>query len=71
MLAVPPRLIMCLHDLNIEISRHYLLANLMCLSGGPLDIEKWFKQTHCVRYFTNIHFACFTMTPVEKSDTMC
>ena len=60
-----------LHDLTREKSRHYVSANQICWFGVHLLIEKLFNQTHCVRYFTNIHLGCFTIKPVEKPDTMC
>ena len=33
--------------------------------------RKCFNQTHCVNYFTNIHFVCLAVLPMNKSDTMC
>ena len=39
--------------------------------GVHLVIEDLFKQTHCVRYFTNIDLVCFVILPVNKVDTMC
>ena len=38
-----------------EKIRHSVLANLLCWLGLHLEIEQWFKKTHCVIYFTNIH----------------
>ena len=34
----------------------YVLANLMSSFGVHWVIEMWIKQTHCIRYFTKIHF---------------
>ena len=36
------------HDLTIENSRHNVLANLLCLFGVHLVLEKGFEQKHCV-----------------------
>ena len=33
--------------------------------------NRWFKQTHCVRYFNMIHSRCYIFLPVNIADTMC
>ena len=51
--------------------RHYVLANWLYLFGVHLAIEDLFEQTHCDRSFTKIHFCCFAIWPINKSDTVC
>ena len=38
--------------LTSECSRHYLWDNLLCWFGGYLVIEKLYKKTHYVSFFT-------------------
>ena len=60
-----------MNDLTSEKIRHYVLANLLCFFGVNLVIEDWFKQTHCVSYFTKIRLGFLIIISVGKSYTMC
>ena len=55
----------------VKKSRHYVLATLLCWFVVHLVVEKWFKQTQCFSYFTNIYLVCFTIIPVNKADNLC
>ena len=48
-------------------SRHYVLADLLTWFGINLVMEKWFNQTLCVSYFTELILGSFGYGPVNKS----
>ena len=47
------------HYLTSEDIRHYVLDNLLGQNWVLMAIEKWFKQTQYVSYYTNIDIVMF------------
>ena len=60
-----------LHNLTIDISRHYVLYNLLYSFVVHLVIEEWINHTHCVSYSTNIDSVMLHYFTSEKSDSRC
>ena len=70
-LAVLLKLIIFKNEMTSKNS--YIICELIYIVhlGYIWSLKNCFKRPHCVRYFININFGCFTIIPVEKSDTAC